>query len=294
MLYIAYGLKIESEIDLPLNADTTDTRNPDIRIARHKVPAELQPVINKGMLFEANNREFLMSVPQTGSIYVKNGNEVWVEDEPGQLNILVIYLLGSALGALFHQRGRLSLHASCVTNREQTLLIAGMSGSGKSTISGALLKQGFNFICDDIAVLREENGQFMVEAGAPYIKLWQDTLEKLEIDSTKLSRIREGLEKFYFTPPANNPQSWPVSHIVALQTQNKPDPEITELSGMQKFNRMKNNLFRPHFLKDTENHPEIFQAYNRFLSQTRVFELKRPSSHQIHPKLISMLLHALQ
>jgi hypothetical protein len=58
-----------------------------------------------------------------------------------------------ALAWLLRERGRYALHASTVARTGQGLLIAGASGSGKSSTALSLIEQGWDWLADDIVLL---------------------------------------------------------------------------------------------------------------------------------------------
>ena len=58
-------------------------------------------------------------------------------------------MLPIAIGVLGATMSVLPLHAACLSTQGDGLLIAGVSGTGKSTLSVALAKSGFEFVTDD-------------------------------------------------------------------------------------------------------------------------------------------------
>jgi hypothetical protein len=58
-----------------------------------------------------------------------------------------------ALMELLERRGRYSLHAACLARDGRGLLLAGPTGSGKSTLTLALLRAGLEFVADDTVFL---------------------------------------------------------------------------------------------------------------------------------------------
>lgn len=62
-----------------------------------------------------------------------------------------------ALVWLLRERGRYAFHASAVARHGQGLLIAGASGSGKSSTALSLIQQGWDWLADDIVLF--EPGQ---------------------------------------------------------------------------------------------------------------------------------------
>lgn len=63
-----------------------------------------------------------------------------------------------SLAWLLRERGIYALHASCVARDGQGLLIAGRSGSGKSSTALSLIHRGWDWLADDVVLL---------EPGAP-------------------------------------------------------------------------------------------------------------------------------
>jgi hypothetical protein len=59
----------------------------------------------------------------------------------------------STLAWLLRERGRFALHASAVARHGDGLLIAGESGSGKSTTALSLIQAGWDWLADDVALL---------------------------------------------------------------------------------------------------------------------------------------------
>jgi hypothetical protein len=57
-----------------------------------------------------------------------------------------------ALVWLLRERGVFALHASCVARNGRGLLIAGDSGSGKSSTALSLIQQGWDWLADDIVL----------------------------------------------------------------------------------------------------------------------------------------------
>lgn len=64
----------------------------------------------------------------------------------------------SLLGWLLRERGRYMLHASAVARDGKGLLLAGESGSGKSSSALALIQAGWDWLADDVALLEPGTG----------------------------------------------------------------------------------------------------------------------------------------
>jgi len=88
---------------------------------------------------------------------------------------LRLFLLGSAMGALLAQRGKLVLHAGCVAMGERALAVAGNSGAGKSTTTAALVQRGCTLLSDDLVAV----SQGRVCSGYPFLRLWPQSFNLL-------------------------------------------------------------------------------------------------------------------
>jgi len=73
-----------------------------------------------------------------------------------------LFLLGSAIGALMHQRGLLVLHGSTVKVGDECVVFLGSSGVGKSTLATQLRHRGYACLGDDVCAIS------IGEDGVPY------------------------------------------------------------------------------------------------------------------------------
>ncbi len=55
------------------------------------------------------------------------------------------------------------------------MAFVGLSGTGKSTIVGALARGGYPILGDDTAVLEEISGEFCIRPTYPHLRLWPDS-----------------------------------------------------------------------------------------------------------------------
>lgn len=72
------------------------------------------------------------------------------EDLPGILNLVEEYVAAAVSSV---QLPRLCLHAGAVAFGERTLLLLGPTRQGKSSLVTALVAQGAQFLCDDLALI---------------------------------------------------------------------------------------------------------------------------------------------
>lgn len=290
-IYKAFGLKIRSEFEIPefLNSEGSN----DIEIVLDKVPDKLKIITKQGVRYQAAKNEFLLTVDRIAKFYVCNGNKITVEllkDQPDKE--VRLFLLGSAMGALFVQLGLLPVHGSTIKLNDKATIFTGLSGVGKSTIAAHFVQKGFLALADDISVI---NKDLHVVPGFPSLKIWNDVLQKLKVNNELLNQIRPNIKKFqlpitkhYYTEPL------PLEHIVILNTKNSPGFEFEELTGIKKFNAVKSNTYRYRFVHGLEKQQEHFKLLNKLLPEIKVFRVSRPQAPLALEEFGAFLLNNLK
>jgi len=160
-----------------------------------------------------------------------------------------LFLLGSALGALLHQRRVLPLHASAVSTPYGAVAFAGVSGAGKSTLAAALGRRGFDILADDVCVI-DVSGVPTVMPGPQSLKIWADALPQLSIADRDLRPVRTGLKK-YFVSSQSGVSAEPVKlhSVYILQASSSDRVTISPLFGFAKFQALIASTFRKSFLE---------------------------------------------
>src|SRR5512133_1743242 len=196
--YRAYGLNVASEIPVT-GFEPSEEKAPDVVIKLGTVPENLENIVNRGVLFQSNDHEFLIHVDAVARYYICNGNTIIIQKNSGASDTSVsTFLTGTSFGALLHQRRLLPLHASTIIFENKCLMFMGISGAGKSTLASAYLKKGATLVADDISVVNFSGQKPAVTPAFPTIKIWKDSLKHLGIPHEKLVPVREELEKYYF------------------------------------------------------------------------------------------------
>jgi hypothetical protein len=277
--YSVFGLNISSELEIPELPSALFDR-PDVRITLGTNPEQLPDPVGSGVLYQAKKDDLLFRLKTVGSYRVQHGNTITVERLNNATDEEVrLFLLGSAFGAMIHQREMLPFHGSTVVKNGGAWVIGGSSGAGKSSLAATLVRRGFDLLADDISVIKMEASQPVVYPGIPHLKLWEDVMKKLEEDLSLYPKVRPQLLKY--RKPAgkefiNAPT--PLHGIVILGTMNNPGFELKTIKGVEKFNLLKNNTYRYQYLNGLEKTVQHFRLATALASSCKLYQLKRPSS----------------
>lgn len=282
--YIVAGLIIRSEIALPeLVATDSTTTAPDVRIRIAEVPERLSGNQPPGVEAEISAKEVLLRVPHVGRYLIRNGCEILVQTEPGvEARNLRLFLLGSALGALYFQRGYFPLHASVVVIDGKAVAFAGDSGSGKSTMAAWMHTQGYPLLCDDVCVVRFGAADApLAYPGYPRLKLWRDALAQFEIDCAELQRDYFRADKFHL--PVSD-RFWidpvPLQHIYFLRfVEDAAAPSIEDIHSAHGVHLIRNNTYRFQYISGLGLMRSHFLDCVKLARHAQLHFLDRPRRH---------------
>ncbi len=280
-VYTAFELITESEIPCPFLVPAPAAEAADVRIRFGTVPETLEKATAKGVVYEARPGRFLLKLDKIAAFLVSNGDDILIRRAPGAGDDKVLlFLFGSALGALLHQRGLLVLHASAIETERGAALFIGPSGNGKSTLAAALNRRGYRILADDICALKLDGQERpVVLPGFPQLKLWADAAEKLEIETGALRRVRPQLDKFGLPmEDAFVREPRPLFAVYRLNAHNTQDFKLEPVEDSLRFNLLLFNTFRGRFLDGLEMRAEHFKLAAAAGRAARMKRLTRPSA----------------
>lgn len=191
--YYMYQLFVQSEIRL-YNLPTKEGAA-DVIIRRRKSSENEAELFPKDCTFKTlPNSTYIHG--SAGRIVIRNGTEIIFEQAPdaeeGDIRALIC---GWGMAFLLDQRGNTIIHGSALVKNGKALIISGASGSGKSTVSLELIQRGYQYLADDITVIKEQNG-FWVLPSHPTQKVCRNVAGQL--DSSLLEYINEASDKFSY------------------------------------------------------------------------------------------------
>jgi hypothetical protein len=275
--YQAFGLTLASSFPLPeLEPQSGDA---DVFIHYGSVPDALEAAVKREIAYELAAGALLLKIPAIGKYLVLAGREIIVDPVPGVPDHEVrLFLLGSALGALFHQRGLLPLHGCALEVKDGAVIFLGESGSGKSTLAGALNQRGYRVITDDVSVLAfsPEEGP-VVYPSCRHLKLCPDALREMGRDPAACSPVLTDLEKRYL--PLDHgfcTQPRPVRRIYELASHDSPDFLVSPFQGLDKLTALIRHTYRLDFLEGPARRKQYFDQCGNVARQVFVGRFFRP------------------
>ncbi|MCJ2543984.1 hypothetical protein [Thermostichus vulcanus] len=293
--YIAYGLRIKSNIPFPelVVSEPSDTGDlePDVCIEFGEIDWE------KVKEAEVNCSQSICGILKDGiplgDFWVSGGNLIQVQPLPGiELEFIRPIIMGPLISALLRQRGFLVLHASSVLLGESAFVFMGHSGAGKSTLATALNQKGYPLITDDVTAIRwdplEETWQVL--AGYPNVRLLPDSAEYLGYTFDKLSLIHPlALKRNKALQEGFDQRCVPVGKIYSLDNTFASKTWIEILNHQSAVIDLIRFTRVSHLLRDPENLRTHLEQCTRLAKQVKIARLHRHRSLEYIPNLISDL-----
>jgi len=291
--YQSAGLCIASEIDLPGLAPGEPRAAADIRIVRAATPERLDNLIAQGPTWQLNADAFLLIVPGVARFHLIGDHTIAVTPaDDGDPADIPVFLLGSALGILLYRRKQIVLHASAVRVGDRAVLFCGSSGAGKSTLAAALAQRGYNLVTDDVCTISlDGNGSPHAHPDGRQLKLWAQSIEKLDLAAARGTRVRRKLEKFYVAPPSDAAAgSLPLGAVYVLREARPPHaagiqrPNIVDASLL-----LRRSAYRPQIVRKLAQRPQYFHAAAAIANAAGIYYLTRKLDFGQVPETIASL-----
>jgi hypothetical protein len=248
--YSVFGLRVRSSLELPELMPATGKGQPDVTIEAAPIADEPVP----GSEVSAVNGALVLVVPDIARFRISGGNAIIVDAERGipERNVR-LFLLGSAFGALLHQRGLLPLHANAVEIDGKAVAFMGASGEGKSTLAAWFHDRGYKVLADDVCVVGFDGaGVPHAYPGLPRLRLWNEALEALGREATRYDRsyvgAAEQLEKFD-VPIERSAIACSTAPLTVIYLLQRGDElSIAQLRGVEAAEALFANTYRGSYL----------------------------------------------
>jgi len=277
--YMIYGKRILSDLFFPqlVEIPSLTEEEADIVIRAGIIGEEIKAL--EGKQYWEFGETFSWLYNNTCWFTVENGRAITYELREGGTEMrLCNYLLGFGLAMLHLQRGEMAIHCSALVKNEKAILVAGASGSGKSTTTAELLERGFSLMADDVAVVKVEDDKVICYPAFPYQKLCRDVVEYGGYDMDKLIYINEQKDKFLVPYEGEFSLEGKELHGIFILGMLRPDAELymEEITGINKLRACANNLFLSRFMNGEQYSSFIGSRCLEIASKVKMFLIGRP------------------
>lgn len=291
--YRICGLAVVSEIELPGLLDfAPGAAVPDVTVRHGSVPPGLEHALASGPTWELGDDCFLLRIPGIARFLLRGGRSITVAAEPGgDAADIPVFILGTVLGILLHQRGQIVLHASAIEVNGRAVLFCGPSGAGKSTLAAALAQRGYPFVVDDVCVVTiTGSGPPVVHPDGRRVKLWAHAIERLDLERQRGERVRNRLEKFYVDPSGPVARPLALGAVYALREARPPHrPGIERPNAVDAALLLRRNAYRPLLVRRMGQRGAYFHAATAIANSAGIFHLTRALDFAQMPELIAWL-----
>jgi hypothetical protein len=280
--YWGFGLKIASDMEFPeLQVYNYDIQDVEYIVGKTPDCIEGTTISAKSFSYIINERELLFTVNGVARYYATDGCQIIIEpSEPMQDSRSVrLYVLATVMAAVLLHRNSLPIHASAIKQGESLVLITGDSHAGKSTALVGLHKKGYAVFSDDVVVLQNGVSGVRVAASYPMIKLWDDTLEKMNDAQfeDRSFRIQQNMDKYgFFFHDQFDRNRYPVKKVFVLKVRDIPELTHRMLNGKDAFEALVGQVYRPMLLQGMDLKRLCFLMVSDIVKNGCVIEISRP------------------
>ena len=274
--YRLFGLNLASELELPELTPTEPFGVPDAEILLGQIPNSAAASVSP----RHANGEAIFSVQDVASYAVRDGRRIAVDPAKGaDARNVRLYLLGSAMGLLLHQRGVLPLHANAVEIDGQAFAFMGPSGAGKSTLAASFHDRGLRIVADDVCAIHfDDASRPWVSHGLPRLRLWRSALEATGRDNAQYQRSYAGddqWDKFDvpLLPKGRTDELLPLSAVYSLSSAD--EFAIVELNGIAATDAIFANTYRGQYIDGAVQARNHWESSLKLISATPIFSVSR-------------------
>ena len=271
--YWAYGLRIDAEIECPeLPPAPPDSGNADVTIQLLPPLSELHnPQEDRSYQIQPNL--FRLTVKDVAQYQIEEGKRILIEPLVGVTeDKLRLFLLGSSMGALLYQRGLFPLHGSAVETPWGAMIFVGAQGAGKSTLASEFFRQGYRLLSDDVCAVSATPDGLQILPALAQIRLCEDAFERLGAPAEAGFNV----DKFV-VPMGENycPTPIPLRAIHILGDQEEATPSYEPMRGLERIQKLLENLYRPHFLIGQQTQPEQMRLAAQIAQRAEIVSVNR-------------------
>jgi len=189
--------------------------------------------------------------------------------------------MATSLGILVLQRGDLPMHAACLLppGADAAVLLCAASGTGKSTTTAVLARDGWGVLADDLTQVVDRDARSTALPGWSTVKLWPQSCVLLGLETSTMPEYPGLKDKRLWIPPVVVDRSAPIGAVVVLRRSAEFARGMAQpLGGAESLATLREQTFRPRLVAALRRESDHFQAVNTLARNARVFRLDAPSS----------------
>lgn len=290
--YTLYGLQVASALECP-ELRPGQTNAPDVTIRYGPVSADPNP--SGRVVARTDGADaYLLDIPDVARFRIVSGCEIVIDrDAQAEDAAVRLFLLGSACGALLHQRGITPLHGSAVgvdrCGGGGAILFCGPQGHGKSTLAAAFAARGHPLLSDDVCALTLDAGGVWLHPAFPRLNLLPDAAQQLAVDVGDSADVQ----------PFTGKHLVPVAHFASQSTrllavyELHPAPveavHLRPLAGYEQLTSLMGNTYRVQFVREMGHAARHFAALQRIARHVRVVRVERPDAAYLLDELVEAI-----
>lgn len=286
--YKAFDLVIESDCVI-VHLPEIPAQDANITVKYGQVEP---PVVTDSLnYYWGEPNRFVFQIDEVGRFLVENGSCITIEKIEGCANAtLSTFLMGSAIGALLHQRGLLVLHANAVVKDDLVTIFAGESGAGKSTMAAFAMSQGYQILGDDVcAIYFDEDDKPWVLPAYPSIKLWQDAISLFEQQEKALMPVAAQMNKYHI--PVSQLFCREPKQLNQMVVLNKSTSlfELSREKGIAKFEAVADQTYRKSYLDVMDLAIGHLSLSAKLVKHIAIWQAQYPHDHHCKQMLIDLI-----
>lgn len=293
--YQLYGLVFRSNFEISQLVPSISGTHFDADIIFGAVPDLIKNFENQK--YNAGyTKDSLWFKNDKGLFYITKGTQIFAEPINDTENkVLIPFIIGYCVSTLFGQRNMLAVHCSAVRVNKKGILLAGFSGSGKSSLTTRFLENNSQLIADDIAVIgMQKDDNATIFPGFPQQNLCLDAVERYGYDKTSLIIVDAERDKYsikrtqqFYSSPSD------LSAMFILTPSDVDNVSLEEITGADMLKQFIDNLFFKDAFLTQGSQAEQMQTCIKIVKSLPMFRLYRPlqgDTTQIQMNLIKAIL----
>ncbi len=293
--YYLYGLNVESEIEIEEAYRREFVGEPDVKVAIGEMPQQVQEMYKDKKIsddYSAISRDgMVFRIPNIADYSILKDRITVKPFEGARASDIKCFLLGSSFGFCMILRRILAIHGGAVSKYGKGIIVTGESGAGKSTVSDALIGNGYIFIADDVCAISSSGNKSHINMAYPQQKLCRDAALAKGYDLSELIYINEERDKFAKRlTDGFLPEGADFDYLFELVLSDNDELTFREIQGHEKLMLILRNVFRGEGGFATWGvPPEYMQICLRVASTVKIYQISRPKNLDTLPEIIGFI-----